>query len=178
MPQAALRRDKRMSFGGGTIVAEPDTLPRSTCVFETRHTAQNFIFVEDVILDAETRRSIAIIRNGQVSAVTRRGRRLRSSYLRYPRIRWLRVHRRQTAGREDEKVLRGPGFCSASAFAIFRYALRSLSSATTVSMVTPATPFSKSSRLHALPSRRHNSFAIFSASPVNSRLCSRIKLPR
>jgi hypothetical protein len=28
--------------------------------------AQNFIFVEDVILDAETRKSIAIIRNGQV----------------------------------------------------------------------------------------------------------------
>jgi hypothetical protein len=66
MPQAALRRDKRMSFGGGTIVAEPDTLPRSTCVFETRHMAENFIFVEDVILDAETRKSIAIIRNGQV----------------------------------------------------------------------------------------------------------------
>ena len=58
-----------MFFGGGTIVAEPDTLPRSTCVFETRHMAQNFIFVEDVILDAETRKSIAIIRNGQVSAV-------------------------------------------------------------------------------------------------------------
>ena len=25
MPQAAFRRDKRMSFGGGTIVAESDT---------------------------------------------------------------------------------------------------------------------------------------------------------
>jgi hypothetical protein len=28
--------------------------------------AENFIFVEDVILDAETRKSIVIIRNGQV----------------------------------------------------------------------------------------------------------------
>src|ERR1700722_19308244 len=97
----------------------------------TRHMAQNFICVEDVILDAETRKSIAIIRNGQVSsavtqvssAVTKTGRRLRSSYPRHPRIRWRRVHRRQTAGREDEEVASGPGwFCFRSAFALFRYA--------------------------------------------------------
>jgi hypothetical protein len=80
----------------------------------------------------------------------------------------------------------GPGyFCSRSAFALFRYAFRSLSSATTVSMVTLETPLSKSSRLHALPSRRHNSFAFSIGSPApnycvaaNSRVCSRIKRPR
>jgi hypothetical protein len=76
-----------MSFGGGTIVAEPDTLPRSTGVFETRHMAQNFIFVEDVILDAETRKSMLSFETDRSSAVTKRGRRLQSSYPRHPRIR-------------------------------------------------------------------------------------------
>ena len=46
-------------------------------------------------------------------------------------------------------------------FARFKYSRRSFSSATTVSMVTPGTPFSKSRRLHALPSLRHSSLAFF-----------------
>ena len=46
-------------------------------------------------------------------------------------------------------------------FARFKYSRRFFSSATTVSMVTPGTPFSKSFRLHALPSRRHRSLANF-----------------
>src|ERR1700728_102291 len=46
-------------------------------------------------------------------------------------------------------------------FARARYSRRLFSSATTVSMVTPGTPFSKSFRLHALPSRRHRSLANF-----------------
>ena len=46
-------------------------------------------------------------------------------------------------------------------FAWFRYSRRFFSSATTVSMVTPGTPFSKSRRLQALPSLRHSSLAFF-----------------
>jgi hypothetical protein len=67
IPKARLCHKRR--FGGinacplaAERLSRSRTLPRSTCVFETRHTAQNFIFVEDVILDAETRNSIAIIR--------------------------------------------------------------------------------------------------------------------
>ena len=53
----------------------------------------------------------------------------------------------------------GGYFCPKSVFAVFRYSVRSSSPATTVSMVTPATPFWKSSGLQALRSRRQSSFA-------------------
>ena len=46
-------------------------------------------------------------------------------------------------------------------FARFKYSRRLFSSAITVSIVTPGTPFSKSRRLHALPSLRHSSLAFF-----------------
>ena len=47
-------------------------------------------------------------------------------------------------------------------FAQFKYSRRLFSSATTVSMFTPGAPFSKSRRLHDLPSLRQSSLAFFS----------------
>jgi hypothetical protein len=66
--------------------------------------------------------------------------------------------------RLDHSDLTG-SFCFKNAFARFRYFVRSLSSATTVSIVTPETPFLRSSRFQAFPSQRHSSLAF-------SRICS------
>ena len=60
-------------------------------------------------------------------------------------------------------------------FARFRYSRRFFSSATTVSMVTPGTPFSKSFRLQALPSWRHNSLAFFCRISSDIGLASLVK---
>jgi hypothetical protein len=73
----------------------------------------------------------------------------------------LFLKRRGAPGHSD---LMG-SFCFKNAFARFRYFVRSLSSATTASIVTPETPFLKSSRFQALPSQRQSSLAL-------SRVCS------
>ena len=76
-------------------------------------------------------------------------------------LRLLRWH-----GQSTQRLRPGIGcryleFRLSITFAWFRYSRRFFSSATTVSMVTPGTPFSKSRRLQALPSLRHSSFAFF-----------------
>jgi hypothetical protein len=65
----------------------------------------------------------------------------------------------QAFGRPEGLALSHLEFRLSITFARFRYSRRFFSSATTVSMVTPDTPFSKSFRHQALPSRWHSCLA-------------------